>query len=354
MGATVTLCLFWTAPVTLISALTEVNALKQLSPVLAGWVETYPQLEDVLALLAPLLLLILQDVLLPEFLRWFAAWEGHTSSSTLEAAIFTKYGAFVLVQTFFVSTITGSISAQLLNIVAQPSMLIDLLANALPQQSNYFLQILVVAMVLTLSLELLRVLPLGSALVRKFVGPNLTEKERTSRWKFLCPLENPYEFEHANVSGSVVLYFMILLVYASLAPVTCFFVLICFFMMESCYRYQFYHNYSPKPDSGGKHWLGFLHILNGEMIAAELTLIGFLILKESIYSLPFMIPLITITVLFIFYINTYMLPQSSYLPSSECVEIDRKYRRRDFTFANDVYMQPSLVEAKSDDIIEII
>ena len=101
LAATVVLCLFWTVPVSFISALTEVNSLKEKIPVVAEWVETYPRSEAILALIAPLLLLILQDVLLPEFLAWFAAWEGHISSSALEAAVFVKYAAFV-VSTMFV------------------------------------------------------------------------------------------------------------------------------------------------------------------------------------------------------------------------------------------------------------
>jgi len=99
LTATVVLCLFWTVPVSFISALTEVNSLKQNIPALADVVEEYPAIENFLALLAPLLLLILQDVLLPIFLEWFAEWEGHISSSTMESAVFVKYAMFVLVQT---------------------------------------------------------------------------------------------------------------------------------------------------------------------------------------------------------------------------------------------------------------
>jgi hypothetical protein len=64
-------------------------------------------------------------------------------------------------------------------------------------------------MAITMGFEMLRVYPLGLALVRSFVGPNLTEEERRRSWKFFTPLEAPLEFEHATVSGSVVLYFMV-------------------------------------------------------------------------------------------------------------------------------------------------
>lgn len=96
LAATVTLCLFWTVPISFISALTEVNSLKEKIPFLGRMVEENPSLEVFLALIAPLLLLILQDVVLPSFLEWFSSWEGHISISTLESAVFVKYAAFVV------------------------------------------------------------------------------------------------------------------------------------------------------------------------------------------------------------------------------------------------------------------
>lgn len=236
----------------------------------------------------------------------------------------------------------------------EPGKTIDLLANALPAQSNYFLQILVVAMAVTMGFELLRIVPLGMALVRRFVGPNLTPKERAKRWKYLSPLEDPREFEHANISGSVVLYFMVFFVYACLAPISSFFLLVMFFVMETGYRYQFYHNYPPTPDSGGKHWKGFFHILQACMIFAQLTLIGFLVLKQSFYAIPFLVPLLVVTILFILYLNNYQLPATDFLPTSECVRVDKLYRLHDYNFAKGDYMQPCIREAQSDEIFEII
>ena len=96
LAATTLLCFFWTIPVAFVSGLTEVNALKKDVDFLADWVEKFPGLENLLAVVAPLLLLILQDVILPEFLMWFAAWEGHVASSALEASVFVKYAAFVV------------------------------------------------------------------------------------------------------------------------------------------------------------------------------------------------------------------------------------------------------------------
>lgn len=228
------------------------------------------------------------------------------------------------------------------------------MAIALPAQSTYFLQLLLVTMAVNMGTEMLRVMPLGLALARRFFGPRLTEEERKTRWKYLTPLEKPYKFEHANILGTVVLYFMIFLVYAALAPVSCFFIFAMFAMMESGYRYQFPHNYPATPDSGGQHWMGFLRILQCCLIVAQLTLLGFLLLKKSFFAVPFMSPLLAMTILFIIYVNKYQLYVTKNLPTSDCVRVDNKNLLKDMTFAKGVYLQPCIKEAQSDEIFEII
>jgi len=96
LAATCALFVFWTAPVAVLSSFTEVHSLKQKMPKLADMVERMPSLELVLALIAPLLLLILQDLVLPEILKIFAKWEGHISFARLEASIFLKLAAFMV------------------------------------------------------------------------------------------------------------------------------------------------------------------------------------------------------------------------------------------------------------------
>jgi len=45
------------------------------------------------------------------------------------------------IQTFFVSALSGSITAELYNFLEAPEMVISLLANSLPAQSSYFIQV---------------------------------------------------------------------------------------------------------------------------------------------------------------------------------------------------------------------
>lgn len=69
LTATSVLCLFWSIPMAFLSSLTEVNSLKENLPTVAKWIEKFPTLETFLALAAPLLLLMLNEGLLPIILK---------------------------------------------------------------------------------------------------------------------------------------------------------------------------------------------------------------------------------------------------------------------------------------------
>lgn len=77
VAATTGLCVFWSIPVAFFSSMTELNSLKQTLPVVEKWINEHPSLENVFALLAPLLLLALNKVILPFIVQNFSKWEGH-------------------------------------------------------------------------------------------------------------------------------------------------------------------------------------------------------------------------------------------------------------------------------------
>lgn len=69
MVATSVLCFFWSIPMAFLSSLTEVNSLKEKLPLLAKWVDDFPALDSFLALIAPVLLLLINEIILPVVLK---------------------------------------------------------------------------------------------------------------------------------------------------------------------------------------------------------------------------------------------------------------------------------------------
>lgn len=96
VAASAVLCFFWSIPMAFVTSLTEIKSLKEALPKLGELIDTYPWLEIVFAQIAPLLLLIFNQVILSIVLRHFATWEGHISAAVLEASLFVKMGCFTV------------------------------------------------------------------------------------------------------------------------------------------------------------------------------------------------------------------------------------------------------------------
>ena len=260
-----------------------------------------------------------------------------------------------LIQTFFVSAVSGTITAELTNILNNPEELVDLLANSLPAQSSYFIQIAFVFTFLLQGLDLIRLHPLGSAFFRRFVGPNLTRKERRKTYSVFNSLEDPPPFYHAEVFAQIVLFYVVFFVYAVIAPISCLFLLVCFLLCESGYRYHFIHNYKTQPDSGGQIWKGFINILFVSMLIGQLTLIGYLLLKKAAYAIPVLGPMLVMTVLYMIVVAPKRILVADHLPSQMCNEMDQYYRSisegADADFGKEAYVQPALLhpELSADD-----
>jgi hypothetical protein len=223
---------------------------------------------------------------------------------------------------------------------------VDLLANSLPAQSSYFIQVCLVFTFFLQGFDLIRAYPLSLAFLRKYCfGPRLTAKERRQTWKFFNSLEDPPEFWHAEILAQVMLFFVVYFVYAVIAPVCSVFLCGCFVICESGYRYHFIHNNHTYPDSGGRLWQGFINVLMASMLIGELTLVGLLILKKTVYALPALAPLIAMTLLFMIFVIPKRNHVARHLPTMLCVELDKKNAQEENAtarFASMKYLQPSL------------
>lgn len=223
-------------------------------------------------------------------------------------------------------------------------MLRKCLSPSCISQSSYFIQILLTTTFLIQALEYLRVYPLFLAFCRRYIGPNLTEKERSRSYGILSPLEDPPDFWHAETFAQIILYYIVYFVYATIAPVTSFFLLFCFVLLESGYRYHYFHNYPRAADTGGRLWKTFIDFTLASMLIAQLTLIGLLLLKQSFYAGPLVGPLIGTTVLFIIFIKGEHTKVCTYLPTRDCVVLDDRFVHEgaSLDFVRGAYLQPAL------------
>jgi hypothetical protein len=347
-GLTVTLCLLWTIPMATISAMSTIEGLRKEVGAVDALLEAQPWLEPVFAQLAPLLIIVAKELLVV-FLEYLAMLEGPVSGAVVQSSLFTKLASFMIIQKFFVTAISGSVVAALSEMIEQPTKIIELLGTSLPTQSTFFIQILLVDTFLPMGLELLRVTAVAIAAIRSMVGPNLTEKEKNTTWLGLRPLADPSEFAHASLLSGTVLYFMVYFVYATIAPITNFFLALCFLLMAAGYRHQFVYIYPTASDSGGKLYVNFIRLLPNCMLIAQVAIVGMLALKKAAIASTIMFPLLVVTILFKIYINQKHFAMAEHLPARDCLAADLKNAASishntddDFDFVRNKYIQPEL------------
>ncbi|KAL7578677.1 hypothetical protein ACA910_009816 [Epithemia clementina (nom. ined.)] len=347
IGMTAALLITWTIPISFFASLSNAAAARNNVEWLDKLFNKYPGLIPVTEQLAPFLV-VMFNALLPMILEAITLFEGPISSGRVEASKFVKLAIFSIVQTFFVSALSGGFVSAISELLDDWTDIIDLLADTLPAQGTYFMQILLASTATSAATEMLRVVPVAKAVLRSFIGPNLTEKERQKRFMGLAPLSDPPDFEHADFTARLVLYFMVLFVYCVISPMTPLITAFCFAFLGTMFRGQFIYIYGKHPDSGGKLWASFIQIMLTCMLIAQFTIFGLLGLKKAVKQIPLFIPLLIITVLFNFYIRQQHFRVASYLPTRECLKEDlQRDQNFDFSFVQGAYVQPGLA-AKTD------
>eukprot|EP00977_Amphora_coffeiformis_P023446 scaffold13397_cov183-Amphora_coffeaeformis.AAC.5 len=341
LGLTATICALWTIPMTFIATLSTVEGLRDEIEFIDDLLDTLPFLIPVLEITAPLFVVIVNS-LLPVILETVTLFEGPISGAVVEASLFVKLAAFMIIQTFFVSAISGSVIDKIAEMIDSPTIIIDLLATSLPQQATYFMQITFVSITVSGGMEILRVVPIALAIIRSFVGPKITEKERRTTFFGLRPLYDPAEFEHADWTSNAVFYFMVLFVYSVISPLTNFILAFVFLALGIILRHQFIFVYPTVPDSGGKIWVNCIKILVTCMLVAEVTLLGLLGLKKASIATPLFIPLLICSFLFSYYIRQEHFRVAEYLPTRDCLLEDSQRTSADLDFLKGAYLQPEL------------
>lgn len=342
LALTSAILLLWTIPIGFFSGLANIEGLEDQFELIKDANEKYPALGPILAQAAPFLV-VMVNALLPGILKMISTMECHISHGMIQLSLFTKLAAFMIIQTFFVSAISGSIVSQFSAVIENPTNIISLLANEFPTKSTFFIQLVFISVVVGLGFELLRIGPAIFAWLRTCIGPNLTEEERTSPYLFLNPLAVPPVFNHASALSNIVLFCMILFVYAVIAPLTSIVLLAVFPILSSAYRNQFIYIYPASQESGGRMWMSFVRTITNCLIVAQFVISCMLGIKKSAVAAPLMIPLIVLTCLFRTFIEQRHFDVIECLPSHEC---HRKDAASDFyiteSFEN-LFVKPELL-----------
>lgn len=339
---TVALCLLWAIPMAFVGGLSSLEGLRNHFEKIDEAVQKHKWLEQVLLQLAPLLVVALNS-LLPFILKTLTLMEFPIGLGQVEYGIFSKFSVFQVINTFFISLLSGSLISQLGTLAKNPTMIIDILATSLPSKSSYFIQILFTTMVLGLSTQMLQVSRIAMATVRKYVGPKATEKDRRTPFMGIRPLEDPSGFSIGQCSAVFSLFFMTLFVYAVIAPIASFIITFCFLTYGTCYLHELIYIYPNNIDSGGRLWVHFYRLTLITMVVAEIVLLAILGLKKFYFGF-LLIPIIITTIKYVFQMSARDFSTAMYLPMIKAIEADDARKTSDFDFVTKAYKQPEMRE----------
>ena len=302
-----------------------------------------------MAQLAPLILTVFISIL-PYILLFFVIFEKPVEVLSMQhPSLLSKLSAFTVIQTFFISTLSGSLFQSIQEIIDDPVSAVPLVASALVGQSAFFIQLILVQNLLALAIELLRISPVAQewlgTLVKKLFGYNLTEKERNTSFLGIRDIADPLEYYFGRELGSkTILLMMVLYVYGCIAPITSYFTLGIFLLIACGFRNQFIYVYPIANDSGGRLWLNFTSISVVCMIVAEIILCAILFLNGGFIAGILMIPLIVLTILFHLYFHKRHYMVTNFLPLGTAAAVDKKNKEEGMTYEwlEDAFLQPAM------------
>lgn len=339
------LCIFYSVPVAAISFAASLEHVPFLT-----FLEGASQfVKDMLTILRPLLL-ILVSVSIPPILKLFSKYEGHISLTALEAALYSKYAVFLIIQFFYFQTLIRSLIGNFDNLKDDLSAISNTLGSEVPKQVGTLISYVLLRTFLTCILELLRVAPVIFSVLRRLVGPNLTKKERNSTWMgFLSPLSVPRTLNYPVAMSYLMINFMCLFVFSCIAPIMSVILVFVFLLLNLTYRNQLIYIYSHENDTGGQLWVRFMKLIISCMIVSEYTLIAIISSKEGYIASLCMVPLLIITVYFSKYFEEEHYKLTQYLPSILCQKADDDNYEQDLSFVKGKYVQPALMKDQVDD-----
>ena len=168
---------FYVVPVALVSLLVSESALVSFSPRLAQLDQASAFFSSAIALVQPICLVGIQQLLPPLFIQITKA-EGIIAFSEVQMKAFSRYFMFQVLNVFLVTAIAGSIFDTLAIIIENPESAFEMLGNSLPKMSSFFITFVTMKAFLGLGVELVRIISLVQSSLRYLLFPNSTLRQQ--------------------------------------------------------------------------------------------------------------------------------------------------------------------------------
>lgn len=345
---------FYVIPVGLVSLLVSESALVSSSPRLAQLDQATALFSSAIALVQPLCIVTLQQLLPPLFIA-IGQLEGLVSFSDVQMRAFSRYFLFQVINVFLATAIFGRyvredgvlhqnfrwlLTQELTNtisfiisscssifdtvaiIVENPEAAFEMLGNSLPRMSSFFISFVTIKTFFGLGLELVRTMALVQATLRYIFVPNATLRTARSVIAGMRAIDDPGWFPFHKILAQDMLVVVISVVFAVVAPLV---LLPCaLFCLFSRIMWTHHHLYVYESvfETGGQFWPKIFRRFIFGLIIAQMTITGQFILKEARHEAYATIALMIMTYLFLRSARARYDPTSSTLPLEVATVMD--------------------------------
>ena len=271
---------FYIVPVALVSLLVSESALISSSPRLAQLDQASALFSSIIALVQPMCVVGLQQLLPPIFILIGKA-EGHVSFSEVQLHAFSRYFLFQVVNVFLVTAIAGSIFDTIAVIIENPETAFEMLGNALPRMSSFFITLVIMKSFLGLGIELVRTMSIVQACLRYVLFPMSTLRAQRSVRIGMRAIDDPGFFPFHKILAQDMLVVVISVVFAVIAPLVLLPAIIFCMFSRIMWTHHHLYVYESVFETGGMFWPKIFRRFVFGLMIAQATITGQFILKEA-------------------------------------------------------------------------
>ncbi|KAL9554971.1 hypothetical protein MBANPS3_002573 [Mucor bainieri] len=216
--------------------------------------------------------------------------QDFVSYSELEDAVLGRYYHFAIFNVLIVFLLGTTFLTTMLDVLYEPTMIIQLLANALPQGANFFLNYVL----FNSSTHAMELIQLGSQIFgHVFFTQSIFSRTPRLRLKYTSPWSFMYYYYYPNH----ILVLVITLTYSVIQPLIMIFALFYFAFALVVYRHQYMYCYIRRYETNGsRHYRRITRYTSDGLLIFQFTMVGLLYLKGVLAAATTILPLIIFTV----------------------------------------------------------
>jgi len=316
--------LFFFPTVTIAAAL-SVQSLKDDIPSIADYSDLHPWIDEGLAFLAPGAMMML-TIVMPSIFGLMATkvFRDTRTISETHKLIFHRYFMLLFYNVFIVMTIAGTLLTSLQTLVNEPKQMFEKLGDNFPKIANFYINYVCIKWGVGLPMELTRIFAFAQAGMKAVVSNDNTAQQRLRMIVGCRSLTRTGGFYFGRFLAEHCFVFVIVIIFAIIAPLILIFGLLFFVTAIPVYKRQLLFCYEPELNAGGTFWPQCFRRLILGIVGSQLAIISMVLFLQGLEQIPFLLVLPPCTILFSRYTQRVYGDSAETLPLNSAQFIDKE------------------------------